>query len=86
MENARTIYLAEGKADLLHTIRNLEELTLVQSSVGTDLFRDSKGMLSTSDLLLSLQIALAVIIGILVQALIFASKMVNVENKDLNMN
>lgn len=86
IQNARTIYLAEGKTDLLHTIKNLEELTLVQSSVGTDLFRDSKGMLSTSDLLLSLQIGLAIIIGILVQALIFASKMVNVKKEDFTMN
>jgi hypothetical protein len=85
-ESAQHLYETEGRDDLRHTIQRLEELTKIQSSVGLSLIDDSKDVISSSQVVLTLQIAMAIVIGLLVQALILASKVVNIDNKNFNLN
>jgi hypothetical protein len=85
-ESARHLYETEGKDDLHHTIRHLEELTKIQSSVGLSLIDNSKDIVSSSQVVLTLQIAMAVVIGLMVQALVLASKAINIDSNNFNMN
>lgn len=85
-QHARQLYEREGKNDLLSTIQYLEELTRIQSSVGLDLIQNSKGIASSSDTLMTLQIVVALIIGLLIHALIAASKITQQKNENFNLN
>jgi hypothetical protein len=83
---AQQYYENEGKEDLLKTIQFLVELTHIQSSVGLDLIHDSQGIISISDLVLTIQIAIAIIIGTIVQALIFSSRIIDRKDQHFNLN
>jgi hypothetical protein len=85
-QHAQKLYNVEGKNDLLSTIQYLEELTRIQSSVGLDLIHTSKGIASSSDMLMSLQIAVAIVIGLLIHGLIAASNVTRRNNENFNLN
>jgi hypothetical protein len=85
-EHAQMLYESEGEVDLLRTIQYLEELTKIQSSVALDLIRHSKGIASSSDILMSLQITVVLIIGLLIHGLIASSSIANRKNKNFNLN
>lgn len=84
--DAQRLYETVGESDLIKTIQFLGELTQIQSSVGLDLMNDSDGIISINDTVLTIQIAIAIIIGILIQALIFASKMANRKDPNYRLN
>jgi hypothetical protein len=84
--HAQNLYETEGKVDLQRTIQYLEELTRIQSSVGLDLIRNSKGIASSSDLLMTLQIAVVLVIGLLIHGLIAASRITGQKNERFNLN
>jgi uncharacterized integral membrane protein len=54
--------------------------------VGLALIHDSKGIISSSDLMLTVQIIIAIIIGLLIQALVMASRIVDTKHQDFNLN
>lgn len=84
--DAQRLYETVGESDLIKTIQFLGELTQIQSSVGLDLMNDSDGIISINDTVLTIQIAIAIIIGILIQTLIFASKMANRKDPNYRLN
>jgi hypothetical protein len=83
---AQLLYEEKGKTELIRIFQHLEELTKIQSQVGLALIHDSKGIISSSDLMLTVQIATALVIGLLIQALIIASRVVNTKNQDFTLN
>jgi hypothetical protein len=85
-QHAQELYEHEGRNDLLSTIHYLEELTRIQSSVGLDLIQSSKGIASSSDTLMTLQITVALVIGLLIHALVAASKVTRRNNENFNLN
>ncbi|MBC8053712.1 MAG: MCP four helix bundle domain-containing protein [Sphingobacteriaceae bacterium] len=71
------LYETEGRIALQNTISQLSDLTTIQSAVGSKLVNDTKGIVATSNFLSDLQIALAVIIGAIITALVVSSKIIN---------
>ena len=73
---AVTLYETAGRNSLENTIRQLSDLTTIQSSVGNKLLNDTKGIVATSNFLSNLQLVLAIIIGLMITALIVSSKVI----------
>jgi hypothetical protein len=73
-EEARRLFEAYGRKDLAQTIAQLEQLTKIQSTEGHAIMSNSLGISSNSDLILTLRTCLAIVIGLMVQALILASR------------
>ena len=86
IDEARQLYETQGKQDLLKTIQFLGDLTKIQSSVGQALLNNSHGIVSASDMVLTIQIILAIIIGLLTEALILASKMMDKRDPQFHLN
>jgi hypothetical protein len=85
-EKARRLYEAHGRKDLAQTIAQLEQLTKIQSTEGHAIMSNSHGIASNSDLILTLQICLAIVIGLMVQALILASRTIGSQKQNYRMN
>jgi hypothetical protein len=83
---ARHLYEQHGKKELLGTIKHLEELTEIQSTEGLAMMHGSQDIASNSSILLTLQIAVAIFIGIMIQALIMASNTTNTKGQHYNLN
>jgi len=66
--------------------QELAELTQIQSKVGEELLKDTKYLVSGSNIYSAIQFALAIIIGILIVAIIFASNVVKTANQKFNLN
>ena len=64
----------------------LAELTQLQTKVGEELIKDSKYLVSGSNLYSTIQFALAIVIGILIVSIIFASNVVKTNNQKFNLN
>lgn len=64
----------------------LAELTFLQTKVGEELLKDSKYLVSGSKLYSTIQFILAIIIGILIVSIIFASNVVKTTNQKFNLN
>ncbi|KQC01719.1 MCP four helix bundle domain-containing protein [Pedobacter sp. Hv1] len=64
----------------------LAELTQLQTKVGEELMKDSKYLVSGSKLYSGIQFALAIVIGILIVSIIFASNVVKTTNQKFNLN
>jgi hypothetical protein len=84
--HSRELYEGQGRKVLAETIGNLEQLANIQSSEGNAIMHTSKGVLSNSDLILTLQICVAITIGLMVQALIVASKSISTKKQNFHMN
>lgn len=83
---ARKLYESIGRSSADQTIRKLSELMAIQKQVGEELIKDSVFMVSGSKLYSSLQVALAVVIGILIVGIVFASNVVKINNDKFNLN
>ncbi|MCX2451988.1 MCP four helix bundle domain-containing protein [Pedobacter sp. PLR] len=84
--DGRKLYETVGRATSRRTLQQLTELMTIQTQVGQELIQSSESMVSRSKLYSTLQIALAVLIGILVVGIISASNVVQVKNDKFNMN
>ncbi|WP_187270072.1 MCP four helix bundle domain-containing protein [Pontibacter qinzhouensis] len=80
------LFEQEGKAVFECTIKHLHELTKIQSDVGKELVGDSQHIVSSTNILSSLEVGLVLVIGLIVQVLIVSSRMVNLKNKNFNLN
>lgn len=71
--------LFEGAAALTFqsTISNLNELTGIQSDVGKELMKESKNSIASVGLISFLQVALAVVVGLIILVFIQSSKIIN---------
>jgi len=85
-KKAQLLYQEEGKKELIRIFQHLEELAKIQSQVGLAMIHDSKGIVSSSDLMMTVQIVTAIVIGLLIQALVIASRVVDTKNQDFNLN
>lgn len=83
---ARQLFETHGKASFSTTTKKLAELTKIQTEVGQELIRNSEFAVSGSKIYSSLQIALAIVIGILIVAIVFASNVVKIPNDKFNLN
>lgn len=81
---ARKVFAAPGSAAFESTILNLNELASIQSTIGKDLMRASKMNVASFSIISFLQIALAVITGLVVIALIRSSQIVQRPRSDGN--
>jgi hypothetical protein len=86
VDEARRLYEKDGERDLQQTIQFLGQLTKIQSTVGLDLINSSHGIVSTQDMVLTIQIALAIVIGVLIQGLVLSSRMVDRKDQHFNLN
>lgn len=86
LATARKLYENIGRESSAKTIQKLSELMSVQSTVGQELLKDSEFMVSGSKLYSTLQIALAIVIGILIVGIVFTSNVVNIRNDKFNLN
>ncbi|HYG21032.1 MAG TPA: MCP four helix bundle domain-containing protein [Ohtaekwangia sp.] len=86
VDEARRLYEKDGERDLQQTIQLLGQLTRIQSTVGLDLFNDSHGIVSTHDMVLTIQIAISIVIGVLIQGLVLSSRMIDRQDQHFNLN
>lgn len=83
---AGNLYENAGRVSSDRTIQKLSELMGIQTRVGEELIRDSTYMVSGSKLYSALQIALAIVIGILIVGIVFTSNVVKINNEKFNLN
>lgn len=86
LASARKLYENKGRASADLAIQKLSELMAIQKQVGQELIKDSAFMVSGSKLYSALQVALAIVIGILIVGIIFASNVVKINNDKFNLN
>jgi hypothetical protein len=86
IEPARTLFENQGKTSFNATRQKLTELTKIQTEVGQELIKNSEFAVSGTRIYSSLQLALAIIIGILIVAIVFASNVVKIPNDKFNLN
>jgi hypothetical protein len=80
------IFESKGSVIFKSTMGHLHDLTRIQSDVGGELIKGSKMIVASTNVISSLQIALAVIIGIIVQILILTSKLMKFKPGNFNLN
>ncbi|MCF2494242.1 MCP four helix bundle domain-containing protein [Dyadobacter chenhuakuii] len=76
-EEGKRLFAGVGANTFKNTITNLNELTNIQSSIGKDLMKESKSDIASFGIISFLQIALAVVIGLMLLVLIQNSSIVN---------
>jgi hypothetical protein len=86
IDAGRTLFETQGKASFTTTTKKLAELTKIQTVVGQELIENSNYAISGTKIYSSLQLALAIIIGILIVAIVFASNVVKIPNDKFNLN
>jgi hypothetical protein len=72
----KELFEGAGARTFQSTINNLNELTAIQSNVGQELMKETKSDMASFGLISFLQIALAIVIGLVVVALIQTSNIV----------
>jgi hypothetical protein len=75
-----------GKTSFQTATQKLSELTRIQTEVGEELIGNSKFMVSGSQIYSALQVALAIVIGILIVGIVFTSNVVKIQNDKFNLN
>lgn len=85
-EEAQKLYESKGDAMILSSLGHLKELAQIQFEVGKDLLKDSESMIMNTDTLSTLQIIIAIVIGVIIQGFIFSSKVVSVAKEKFNLN
>ncbi|MES2456987.1 MAG: MCP four helix bundle domain-containing protein [Bacteroidota bacterium] len=83
---ARSLYESSGRNSANQFSKKLSDLMAIQRQVGAELIKDSDYMVSGNKLYSSLQIALAIAIGILIVGIIFTSNVVKISNDKFNLN
>jgi predicted nucleic acid-binding protein len=86
LANAKKLYQSKGKASSVKILRKLSNLITLQSKVGQDLVKDSGFLFSGSKIYSALQIALAIVIGILICGIVFTSNVADIRNEKYKMN
>ena len=85
-EAAADLYEKEAKPVLTASLGQLAKLSDVQIKVGSELLRDSAGIAATSRVLSSIQIVLAIIIGMMIVALTNTARLVSSDSTKYNLN
>jgi Four helix bundle sensory module for signal transduction len=85
-EEGRTIYISTGKNAVNQTLTKLSALIKIQSKVGNDLIKDSRIFVSGTKIYSTLQVILAIMIGIMIVYIVSASNMVKITSDKFNLN
>ncbi len=80
-EASRDLFYTQGSLIFEKSIKQLGELTKIQSVVGKELMKNSHTEAYYFNLLSTLQIASAIVVGILILGLIYSSKIINKDSK-----
>lgn len=83
---AKVMFEERGRSEFHATLSNLTTLMEIQNQVGEELTKDSALMMSDNKIYSSLQMALAVVIGILIVGLVFASKAAMTTTEKFHLN
>ena len=85
-QEGRKIYESIGREASTETLTKLSSLIKIQSRVGDELIKDSKIFVSGTKVYSTFQIILAVLIGIMIVAIVYASNVVKVKTEKFNLN
>jgi len=83
---ALTNYERRGKAMFSNATNYLTKLIDTQKQVGNEIITDTERIVSGSKIYSNLQLALAILIGILIVGILFTSNVVNIRNENFNLN
>lgn len=75
-----------GRSSSSEVIQQLSELMRIQRMVGKELTKDTEFMVSGNQLYSSMQMVLAIVIGILIVGILFTSNVVKIKNDKFNLN
>ncbi|WP_215235656.1 MCP four helix bundle domain-containing protein [Dyadobacter linearis] len=76
VEGGKRVFAQNGALKFKEAVASLNALTNIQSDVGKDLMKESKSNMASFGVITSLQIGLAVIIGLMILVLIYDSKII----------
>ncbi|NII83556.1 MCP four helix bundle domain-containing protein [Pedobacter sp. SG908] len=82
----RAIYESLGREATNQTLAKLSALIKIQSKVGNELIKGSKIFVSGTKIYSTLQVILAIVIGIMIVAIVSASNVVKIHNEKFNLN
>ncbi|WP_145855662.1 MCP four helix bundle domain-containing protein [Pedobacter suwonensis] len=85
-EEGRSIYESTGKKAVNQTLVKLSALIKIQSKVGNELIKGSRIFVSGTKVYSTLQVILAIVIGIMIVNIVSASNMVKITNDKFNLN
>ncbi|CAN5177469.1 hypothetical protein BH23BAC1_BH23BAC1_47470 [soil metagenome] len=85
-EEAQKIFKTRGSDTFSAMIKNLHELTIIQSSVGEEIIKSSQTMLSHVNIGSKLEIVLVIFIVVAVQLIIATRKNLNFPYQKFNLN
>jgi hypothetical protein len=83
---SKAVYESVGRNAANQTLAKLSALIKIQSNVGSELIKGSKIFVSGTKVYSTLQVILAIVIGIMIVAIISASNAVKVQNEKFNLN
>ena len=82
----RAIYESMGRNAATRTLTKLSALIKIQSNVGNELIKGSEIFVSGTKVYSTLQVILAIVIGIMIVAIISASNAVKIHSEKFNLN
>jgi len=85
-EEGKSIYESTGKKAVNQTLAKLSALIKIQSKVGNELIKGSRIFVSGTKVYSTLQVILAIVIGIMIVNIVSASNMVKITNDKFNLN
>lgn len=83
---AKKAYELSGRKAAKNAIAQVVVLMRTQQSVGQELLKDSEFMVSGSKLYSTLQLSLAILIGVLIVGIVFSSNLVKISNEKFHLN
>lgn len=83
---AHNVFEGSGQITSDRIVKNVSNLMHTQKQVGTEIITDTAFVVSGSRIYSNLQIALAVVIGILIVGILFTSNVVYMKNDKFNLN
>jgi len=82
----RAIYESMGRGAANQTLTKLSALIKIQSKVGNELIKGSEIFVSGTKVYSTLQVILAIVIGIMIVAIVSASNAVKIQSEKFNLN
>jgi hypothetical protein len=79
-------YETSGKQIFLNTTNHLSSLIDTQTKVGNDIIKQTEQIVSGTKIYSNLQLALAILIGVLIVGILFTSNVVNIRNDNFTLN
>lgn len=83
---ALTLYESQAKPLFLKTTAHLTAMIDTQKQVGNEIIKHTENIVSGTKIYSNLQLALAILIGILIVGILFTSNVVNIRNDNYRMN